>query len=157
MSKNAKRTIAIILFLAVAAACICTLPWPTRFEYTFYGAQVDADGTVIETGKIELSGTRYDYLFKNSKVKLDTVTLPGLEIIEQDLETMIYTRPNPEYEYMPCMAYVPDVDRFVRFALCLSAERDNCILKVGPWYFVGSIQEDFDPVQLLDACAQVIE
>lgn len=152
-----RKCLAIVLItLFVLTTCILTLPLPTKFEYTFYGAKVTETGTVLTDGMIVLTGTQYNYLFKNARITLDSVSVPGLDIPKQKVETYIYNRVTKTYDYIPSMIFLKELDSFAQFNLGLDFNREWCVIKIDNWYFVGSIHEDFDAASLLTNCEAIV-
>ena len=145
-----KTMIAIIAaVLLILAVCVCTLPFPTHFEYTFYGAKIDTDGSIAAEGDITLAGTRYSYLLKSPQIQLTSITLPGFEIVSMDYKVPMFTKATPGYERIVADFYVTDTHRFEILNCYLAVDLQTCVLTVGPHTFAGSTDPDFDPNALL--------
>ena len=145
-----------MIALCAFTACLLTLPWPSKFEYSFYGAKVTEDGSVLTNGPITISGIQYNYLIKSNRTVLHTVSVPELNIPEQELDVYV-SAVFPDYDYIGNMIYVKDVDRFLMSNIYLDKDREWCALKIGAWYYVGSTAEDFDAASLLIKCDNILD
>ena len=151
-----KRLIFPLIALCLLVICLLTLPWPTRFEYTFYGSKVTEDGSEIARGPITISWTQYTYLIKNNRTILHPISVPELDTSTLDIEVYLSTV-FLDYDYIQNMIYVKDVDRFLTSKIYLDKEREWCALKIGAWYYVGSVEEDFDAASLLANCENILD
>lgn len=142
----------VVLLLLVLTVAVCTLPWPTNFEYTFFGARVDADGKVTDEGTITVTGTRYTYLFKEAQIRLTGITLPGSNVAAPDARSPIFTLATPGYERIPADVYVTESARIEILNCYLSADQQTCVLTIGKRTFAGSTDPDFDPQALIEYC-----
>lgn len=80
--------------LVVLMACL--LPWPVHIVLTVPGAEVNWDGTVIESGEMVIDAWMYSYLLKPDELQIKTLQVPCQEaprIVNAELSPLVHTNP----------------------------------------------------------------
>jgi len=74
MSQKTKRILSIIFQCAVVCLLVAALlyftTWPTRADLTLDAVMLDAQGNELGTEQIRMKGYRLDYLFRESRMRL---------------------------------------------------------------------------------------
>lgn len=77
--KSVFRYISFTVICSLLLFCILYfIPWPTRINIEIEGAEISQDGDVIVPGTVVIEGWELHYLFKDNKIVLDALTLPGV-------------------------------------------------------------------------------
>lgn len=150
----------VVVVIALIAAMVCLLPWPSRFDMTMNAVEITAEGEVLEEGQIVLEAWEYHYLLKDNTIKLT-----DMEFFDMDISK------NPNHfgkAIIASLDYLPAFDMVYTtvfeigkgshdLTMALSKERDWCFIQLdGKRYFAASVQENFDPAVILEECAFLV-
>ena len=150
--------------LAVIAACVFLLP--TSVKHTFRGANVTADGAVLEECNFVLAYTKQNHLFKAdcySDVSLDVAGMHFDDELHTD-DIYPYTLSDQPHEWIMLNCYNKKVNAFGDIVIiCCSNDQDWCFVKVKLayedecQYFVGSVDENVDYEAILEICSALLD
>lgn len=151
--------IGVILALMLTAA-ICTLPYSKERSFSFSGAAVSADGTVLEACSIALGITELQYLLRE-----DVYDYVELQIGEQHFDSKMYTSSIPAFnspdsscELITLVCYNEEANAISdKLTICLSYDRDWCFIRLeshkSTQYFAGSVGGTTELDEILTICS----
>lgn len=83
MNNKTRKVFRIVLIsivaLLIVAALLYFVPWPTRIDQQMTGAELSADGTVLQECTMTVKGWKLNYLFQKDQIKLETFNVDNLE------------------------------------------------------------------------------
>lgn len=155
MKKSHILALILVVFLLVTTIIYLTL-LPSRVDMKMYGAEVDTDGAVMKAGDIILSGIRYD---GKNKIKFNEFTLPNVECYLPETEGFqIRELSDKPYEWISGAYLYEGTGQMEMFDLYLSTDYSWCAIKTeSNRYFVGSIDTDFDPADVLEMVSEHLD
>lgn len=122
------------------------------FKITMYGAELDVEGNVIQRMDFALVGRiNEDGYSGHDSITLEPITLGDLTL-RLDYSPMLYHELSESSYYLNWLSYLGNLNRHTTIEMGLSRDMTSCMLIVEDSqtrYFVGSIDEDFDPKTIL--------
>ena len=167
--KTKQLFIAVICVVLVAAVTL--FAWnemqKQSLELTFYGAEISADGTVIQETQFQIKG--YLREISNSKLSAYNIyhepitfkNIPdliiSLEFYQGDDLTVYYigNANDPNYVFTT-FSFNPDYNHFEFPSVYLSSDMRDCIIKVNDTRFiVGSIDPNYRIEKIISSIPEV--
>ena len=81
-NKTLRILIKCVIAVLVVVALLYFVPWPTRIDQRMTGAEVSADGIVLQECTVTVKGWKLNYLFKENQIKFETFQIdnPNLNL-----------------------------------------------------------------------------
>lgn len=143
----------VIIALVVLALAVCILPWPTHIQLTLYGAEMNADGSIIQTGEIVIDAWLYNYLFRRDEFHVKELQLPdhdtGINI--QEIDTFFQHFESADF-YQARFAWwrpAENSEWINQGVIHFSDDQHNWAVKLNNRIFIGSTQEHADYIKIM--------
>lgn len=158
--KKIRISVIIVVTVLAVAAAVRYLPFPTRVNISLHGAEVTKNGTVLEEGEIVIKGWRLNYLFRTDEFEATEFRILDYDFpMGYDNSIVYIDSPVLPYEWISAIMYYP-VNGARRMSIYLSPDEDWCVIEMStvrdPQYFVGSVEENYDPAAILENCADML-
>ena len=159
MNRGLKYIIIFLVTIVLLSAVLYLVPWRTPISIHMYGAVVTADGEILSTTRVGVSGGILEYLFQSDRLELD-ITMDELHWI--DLKTGgVYSGDGRwPFIFADWKGHYRELSGFDSGYLGLTFEKDMLILSsfgADDRYLVASIDSDFAPQEVLETFSKLVD
>lgn len=147
----------IFLMLILLVLCILLLPWPTRISLSLPGGRIDADGTLLEEGSIQVVGWQYNYLFRQDKMKAE-VQVPDLTLSQTIWQKeSFHANTLGPFRHMVQSIYVNELGSYQLSHISIALDNSWFLVQIGPNLYFGSSDPQMDAAAIVNTCRLVIQ
>lgn len=150
-----KKILLCLLIIATLLIGVCFVPWPTRINQEMTGAELSADGTVLEECTITVKGWKLSYLFQEDKIKLDTFqmnTPKTLDLHSQECSTL-HGGISEKFVFSSWLAYT---SKFQPVSLYFANDNSWILFITDDRYFAVSVDGSLSPESIWETVTSVI-
>lgn len=155
-----KSIICLILLLSIACSAGCSHTDNILFSVPMYGAQVTADGEVLQSLSMTITGTDTgadSNGFSSFACTVQFRDISPTPFGDHKLKGVWNSGEDTDCYFIAGIGYSAAVNSYVSVTAALDQNLDSCIVIVdNSQIYVGSTDPDFDPSQLLDLYADYL-
>lgn len=139
-----------MICIAFVAVALYFIPWPTRIDMEMSCSEVTQDGDVLTEGTFTLRGWQLNYLFKEDRITVESLTLPGYSASLESAQNTYLTL-SEKIEPHAAFGVLSDGTGYPSIYISLEENWVTCLISLdGERYFACSLDNSSEIHEILE-------